>query len=96
MEQEGFPSKVYTIMACAKPLIVITGEKTPLYNFLKDKNCSELITTDRNLKFTNAIKKLANDEKLRIELGINGYNEIIYNYSKEVIVSNYANLLNSL
>ena len=96
MEQEGFPSKVYTIMACAKPLIVITGQKTPLYNFLKGINCAELVTSDRNVNFTNAIRKLASDEKLRKELGMNGYNEIINNYSKEVIVSNYANLLNSL
>ncbi len=96
MEQEGFPSKVYTIMACAKPLIVVTGEKTPLYNFLKGKNCAELITNDRNVNFTCTIRKLANDEKLRKELGLNGYNEIINNYSKKVVVSNYANLLNSL
>ncbi len=96
MEQEGFPSKVYTIMACAKPLIVITGEKTPLYNFLEGKNCAELVISDRNLNFTNAIRKLASDPKLRKDLGMNGYNEIINNYSKEVIVSKYANLLNSL
>ena len=96
MEQEGFPSKDYTIMACAKPLIIITGEKTPLYNFLKGKNCAELITSDRNVNFTSAIRKLANDEKLRKELGMNGYKEISNNYSKEVMVSNYANLLNSM
>ena len=96
MEQEGFPSKVYTIMACAKPLVVISGENTPLYNFLKDKNCAELITNNRNINFTNSIRKLSNDEKLRKDLGMNGYNEIINNYSKEVIVSKYANLLNSL
>lgn len=96
MEQEGFPSKVYTIMACAKPLIVITGEKTPLFNFLKNKNCAELITNDRNVNFTNAIRKLAKNKELREELGVNGYNEIINNYSKKVVISNYANLLNSL
>ena len=96
MEQEGFPSKVYTIMACAKPLVVITGENTPLYNFLKDKNCAELVTSDRNVSFTNAIRKLANNKELREEIGLNGYNEIIKNYSKKVVVSKYANLLNSL
>jgi colanic acid biosynthesis glycosyl transferase WcaI len=96
MEQEGFPSKVYTIMACAKPLVVITGEKTPLYNFLNGKNCAELITNDRNVNFTNAIRKLANHKELREELGINGYNEIIHNYSKKVVVLKYANLLKSL
>lgn len=96
MEQEGFPSKVYTIMACAKPMIVVTGEKTPLFNFLEGKNCAELVSSNRNVNFTNAIRKLSSDEKLRKELGINGYNEIINNYSKEVIVSKYANLLNSM
>ena len=96
MEQEGFPSKVYAIMACAKPIIVVTGESTPLYNFLKDKNCSELITNNRNLNFTNAIRKLAFDKELRARLGINGYEEIVKNYSKKVVVSKYANLLKSL
>lgn len=96
MEQEGFPSKVYTIMACAKPLIVITGEKTPLFNFLKDKNCAELVTKNRNVNFTNSIRKLANSKVLRDELGDNGYREIIGNYSKKAVVSKYANLFNSL
>lgn len=96
MEQEGFPSKVYTIMACAKPIIVVTGLNTPLYNFLKDKNCSELITDNRNVNFTKAIRKLAFDKELREKLGYNGYAEIIKNYSKKVVVSKYANLLKSI
>ena len=96
MQQEGFPSKVYTIMACAKPLVVVTGEKTPLFNFLKGKNCAEIVTSDRNVNFTNSIRKLSNNKELREEMGINGYNEIIKNYSKKVVVSRYANLFNSL
>jgi colanic acid biosynthesis glycosyl transferase WcaI len=96
MEQEGFPSKVYTIMACAKPIIVVSGLNTPLYNFLKDKNCSELVTNNRNINFTQAIRKLAFDKELRERLGNNGYEEIIKNYSKKVVVSKYANLLKSL
>jgi glycosyltransferase involved in cell wall biosynthesis len=96
MEQEGFPSKVYTIMACAKPLVVVTGQKTPLFNFLRDKNCAELVTENRNINFTNAIRKLANNKDLRDELGNNGYQVIRANYSKKVVVSKYSNLLNSL
>jgi len=96
MEQEGFPSKVYTIMACAKPIIVVTGLNTPLYNFLKGKNCSELITDNRNVNFTKAIRKLAFDKELREKLGNNGYAEIKKNYSKKVVVSKYSNLFKSL
>lgn len=96
MEQEGFPSKIYTIMACAKPIVVVTGDKTPLYKFLKDKNCSELITENRNLNFTEAIRKLAINKELREKLGNNGYEVIIKNYSKKVVVSRYVNLLKSM
>ena len=83
-------------MACAKPLIVVTGEKTPLYNFLKDKNCAELITNNRNVNFTEAIRKLAFNKELRVRLGKNGYSEIMKNYSKKVVVSKYADLFKSL
>ena len=83
-------------MACAKPLVVVTREKTPLYNFLKDKNCSELIINNRNINFTEAIWRLSNDQELREQLGNNGYEEITKNYSKKVVVSKYINLLNSL
>ena len=76
MEYEGFPSKVYTIMASAKPMIVIIGENTPLYNFLKDLDCSILITNDRNEKFANSIIELANDSKKKYDLGQNGNNII--------------------
>ena len=96
LEQEGFPSKVYTIMACAKPMIIVTGKKTPLYNFLNGKNCAEIITENRNQEFVNAIKKLARDQHLRIQLGNNGYNYIKDSYSKKAIISKYVNLLNSL
>ncbi len=96
IEKEGFPSKVYTIMACAKPLVVITSEDTPLYNFLIGKNCAEIITKDRNVNFTNSIIKLIKNKELRKQLGNNGRNEIIKNYSKKVVVQKYSNLLNSL
>lgn len=96
LELEGFPSKVYTIMACAKPLVVVAGEHTSLFIFLNGKNCAELVTSDRNVNFTKSIRKLAKNKELREEMGINGYNEIVKNYSKKVILSKYANLINSL
>ena len=96
MDENGFPSKIYTIMACAKPLIVITGEKSPLFNFFKNKKCAELITIDRNVNFTNSIKNFASNEQLRKDFGNNGFNEIINNFTKEAIVNKYVLLLNSL
>jgi glycosyltransferase involved in cell wall biosynthesis len=96
MEQEGFPSKVYTIMACAKPMIVITGENTPLYNFLKNLNCSILISNNRNEDFVHSITELANNESKKQELAQNGYNTIQQYYTKEKVVDQYLKLFENL
>ena len=96
VEQEGFPSKVYTIMACSKPMIVITGENTPLYNFLKPLNCSILISDNRNENFVFSISELANNENKKKELALNGYNIIKQYYTKEKVVNDYLNLFENL
>lgn len=97
-EGHGFPSKVYTIMACAKPLIVCSGKNTPIINFLKDKNCAFLIEerdltkkTDMIVTFLKTITK----EELSV-MGKRGLTDINLNYSKEVVVEKYINLANSL
>lgn len=96
MEQEGFPSKVYTIMACSKPMIVITGENTPLYNFLKTLNCSILISNNRNEEFVHSITELANNEIKKQELAQNGYDTIQKLYTKEKVVGQYLKLFENL
>jgi colanic acid biosynthesis glycosyl transferase WcaI len=96
MEQEGFPSKVYTIMACEKPMIVITGQNTPLYNFLEPLNCSILISNNRDEEFVRAIKELANNENKKVELGQKGFKIIDQYYTKEKVVGQYLNLLETL
>lgn len=96
MEQEGFPSKVYSIMACAKPMIILTGENTPLFNFLSDKNCSILISDNRNDNFVESIISLANDKNKQFELGQNGYNEIQNFYTKEKVIEQYVDLFDKI
>lgn len=96
MEQEGFPSKVYTIMACAKPLIVITGKNTPLYNFLENLHCAILITKNRNEEFVQSILELAKDKEKQNKFGKNGFDVIQKNYSKEKVIEKYLKIFETL
>lgn len=93
LEEEGFPSKIYTIMSCAKPAIVTTGINTPLYNFLKDKNCTILISENRTKNFINSIKYYCENKHELITLGANARKMIIDNYSKEIVINQYLSLL---
>ena len=98
MDGDGFPSKVYTIMACERPLLVLSGENTPIVNFLKDKGCAKLIT-ERNFdkKVDEMVSWLSDitKDKLR-EMGKQGLSEIQAKYTKEKVTDLYVDLVDSL
>lgn len=97
-EEHGFPSKVYTIMACARPLLVCSGEKTPIVNFLKDKDCAYIITEKEGEKkvheMANIIRNLTRNE-LSIK-GQNGHGYIESHYSKTIVTKQYVDLIDKL
>ena len=95
---QGFPSKVYTIMACGKPLLVCSPEGSPIVNFLSGLDCAKLVTdtsveakTDTICRWLESI----NPRSLK-EMGENGRKEIQGKYSKEVVTRQYTNLIDSL
>ena len=97
-EGMGFPSKVYTIMACGRPLLVCSGENTPIVNFLKPIGCAKLITEhDLDRKTDEMTQWLAGmtREKLR-EMGAKGEAIVKAEYAKEIVTNKYVELVNSL
>lgn len=97
-EGMGFPSKVYTIMACGRPLLVCSGENTPIVNFLKPIGCAKLITDhDLDRKTDEMTQWLAGmtREKLR-EMGAKGEAVVKAEYAKEIVTNKYVELINSL
>lgn len=98
MEMHGFPSKVYTIMACGKPLLVCSGKATPIVNFLQEYNCAKLITRqnleDKVEEMVSWLNVVSKDEL--ISLGQNGVSVIERLYAKDVVTSKYVDLVESL
>jgi len=98
MDGDGFPSKVYTIMACERPLLVLSGENTPIVNFLKDKGCAKLITEkdfDKKVYLMVDWLKTVTKGELR-EMGKRGLAEIQAKYTKEKVTDMYVDLVDSL
>lgn len=92
---DGFPSKVYTIMACERPLLVLSGENTPIINFLNGKRCAKLITEndpDKKVGEMVAWLKTVTKEDLK-QMGKNGLAEIQAKYTKEIVAGMYADLV---
>jgi colanic acid biosynthesis glycosyl transferase WcaI len=97
-EGHGFPSKVYTIMACARPLIVCSGPETPVVQFLTDKNCAILIHERDAAKRTAALAKslLALNMDELAAMGRNGLDNVEKYYSKEKVTGAYVELSDRL
>ena len=98
MEGQGFPSKVYTIMACAKPLLVGSGLNTPIVNFLQPVGCAKLVYShdleQKTYEMATWIASVTRDE-LR-EMGAKGENIISQSYTKEIVTQNYVQLIDSI
>ena len=98
MDMQGFPSKVYTVMACGRPLLVCSGEETPIVNFLSGTGCAKLIT---NRDFAAKVEQMAewlmsiSRNELR-GMGRHGLEIIRKYYSKEVVTGQYVELIDSL
>ena len=98
MDGDGFPSKVYTIMACERPMLILSGENTPIVNFLKDKNCAKLITEkDFEKKVDEMVDWLRSITREELAwMGKNGLSEIQAKYTKEIVTGMYADLVKEL
>ena len=98
MEGMGFPSKVYTIMACGRPLLICSGENTPIVNFLQPVGCAKLVIdhdlekkTDEMAAWLGSMSR----EKLR-EMGAKGEQVILGQYTKEIVANQYVDLCEEL
>lgn len=98
MEGHGFPSKVYTIMACEKPLLVCSGEGSPIVNFLRNYDCAKIITQNTLQDKVNTMAQFLRSSKMLDykKMGQNGLHHIKATYSKEVVVQKYIDLIDRL
>lgn len=94
IDRDGFPSKVYTIMACEKPLLVVSGKDTPIVNFLEDKGCAKLITNNSVEEMAEWLRSVTKEELQA--MGRKGLAEIQAKYTKEKVTDMYVELVDRL
>ena len=98
MDRQGFPSKTYTVMSCGKPLLVLSGDDTPIVNFLKPYDCAKLITNrDLSTKVNEMVEFLSTVSRDELKkMGDNGVEVITKYYSKEIVTSQYIDIVTKL
>ena len=96
MENDGFPSKIYTVMSSAKPLVVVSSKQTPIVSFLEKTNAAITVTNHSLTDFKKAVLKLVADNDLRNTLGRNGRKVVEEKFNKQAVIKKYIKLAEDL
>jgi colanic acid biosynthesis glycosyl transferase WcaI len=97
---QGFPSKVYSILSCGKPIIAASTNDSPLNSFLNKLDVGFLVSNDNNAlkikELKNSFINYLDDPILLKTHSDNARNTIVEKYSKATVVQQYINLLEEL
>lgn len=98
MEGQGFPSKVYTIMACGRALLIGSGSDTPIVNFLAPIGCAKLVFSHnveiKTMEMANWLASMRRED-LRI-MGSKGETVIKEEYTRGIVTKQYVKLIDEL
>jgi colanic acid biosynthesis glycosyl transferase WcaI len=93
---DTFPSKIYTILACARSVIVSADADSELNWLITQARCGRVVVPDDPQAYADAVLKAYEDRETLPAEGQRGRLFIEREYSKEVVAQKYDRLIQEL
>jgi len=93
---DGFPSKIYTTLACGKPSIVSTEEDSELAQIIRHSQCGAIVPVEDNVAYVAAVLAAYNNRAHLPVEGQRGRAFVEKYYSKKAVAQQYDQLIQSL
>lgn len=93
---DTFPSKIYTIMACAKSAIVSADADSELAWVVQQSQCGRVVSPDVPQAYADAVLKAFHERQLLPAEGERGRRFVEQKYSKETIGQKYDQLIRTM
>jgi len=90
------PSKVFRIMACARPVLAVTSLKSDLAELVNESRSGIVVEAGSSHRLGSAILNSYLQRENLYEMGIAGRHYVERYYSREAITSMYDRLIDSL
>jgi colanic acid biosynthesis glycosyl transferase WcaI len=91
-----FPSKIYTIMACGKPVIVSAESDSGIALLVDRAACGEVIPTRDPARLADAIRRAAANREELARAGVRGRDFAVRHYSQTSAGEAYGDLIEHL
>lgn len=93
---DSVPSKAYTIMASGRPVIAAVDSGSDVWNLIKDADCGLCVPPESPEALLTAINELFENVDLRNLLSRNGRMYVEKHYTREIVASQYNQLLEKI
>jgi len=93
---EAIPSKVYRIMACARPVLAVTDQNSDLARLLCDSSCGASVLPGSAEALAEMILRAYHNQHEWQKMGMSGREHVVLHYSREAVTNKYDELLKSI
>ena len=94
--RDTFPSKIYTILACGKAVLVSADQNSELEWLIREWHCGRVIPPDDGAAFATAVRR-AYDERAALDAeGEAGRRHVLDRYSKEAVGAEYDRVISDV
>jgi len=94
--RDGFPSKIYTTLACGKPSIISAEEDCELCAIVRDSQCGWTVPAGDSEAYTNAILTAMSQRESLREIGLRGRDYVERRFSLQAVAKRYDDLIRQL
>jgi colanic acid biosynthesis glycosyl transferase WcaI len=93
---DAIPSKVYRIMASARPLIAVTDRRSDLATLVRDARCGMVVEPGDAPGLVDVVRQAAARRREWEEMGLRGRAHVSVHYSRQVVSARYDTLLRAI
>lgn len=94
--ENSVPSKVYTIMAAARPLIASIDEGSDVWQFVQETGCGLVVPPEDPNAVADAILSLYHNRSLGREMGLKARDRVERDYTPQIVADKYTELFRQL
>jgi colanic acid biosynthesis glycosyl transferase WcaI len=93
---DAVPSKVYRIMACARPVLATTDPESDLANLVRYAGCGAIVSPGSASDLAGVIREAYRDQARWREMGEAGRFHVIGHYSRRAVTGRYHELIQAV
>ncbi len=93
---EAVPSKVYRIMACARPVLAVTDQNSDLARLVSEASCGAFVLPGSAEVLAEMIMRAYRNQQEWQKMGISGREHVVRYYARAIVTNQYHELIENI